>query len=88
MMPPPLTNLSDEVLERREGRALVDLLGLALDGGPDAVGREEDHGLLLAAEGGVGDDEGQGGLVAVGPAVLEGDAEFVAHGWSFRALIV
>ena len=79
ILPPPFDELVDQILQRREGLALVDLVDLALDRGPDAVGAQEHHGVLLAAQRGVGHDEAHGGLVAVALALGDRDAERVRH---------
>ena len=53
---------------------------VALLGDSYTLGAEEDHSLFLRAEGGVGDDEADGGLVGVVAGRGEVDAELAWHG--------
>ena len=55
-----------QILERHEP-FLVDVVGITLFGNTNSLGAEEDHGLLLRAQGSVGYYEGHGGLVGVCP---------------------
>ena len=66
----------------------MDVVNVSLFGNAYALGAKEDHGLLLRAEGGVGYDEGHGGLVGVVLGVGEANTELSGHSFSFRGLFL
>src|SRR4051812_49400558 len=62
--PTSFDEAGDQVFEGLK-TLFVDRVGCALHGQPNALGAEEDHGLLVRGDGGTGDDESDGGPVGI-----------------------